>query len=163
MYTFWGCCCRGAADGGSQLFRTKQAVGTHGDTERLTLTCVHTHASTHTCTHTHTHTSGSPGSQLDLHGVTRSPSPRTSICTRSQWGHLCHPGTAVRVTHLHHSPRCQLWLTCQHLQRGELPPTVKAAYHWIPPPPPPAPPSPPPPPPRPTHTHTPLQRAKWAN
>lgn len=42
IYTYWGCWYRGAADGGSQLFRTKLAVGTHGDTKKLTLTCKHT-------------------------------------------------------------------------------------------------------------------------
>lgn len=47
LYTFWSCSWRGVADGGSQLFHTKLALGRHVCTKRLTITCKHTLANTH--------------------------------------------------------------------------------------------------------------------
>lgn len=86
-----------------------------------TLKNTHSHVNTHAHTHTHL---GPLGSQLDLHKVTLSPSPRTPSYTRSQRGHLSHSGTSVWFKHLHCSPGCQLWMTYQHLQQVST--TVKA-------------------------------------
>lgn len=102
LYTFWSCSWRGVADGGSQLFHTKLALGRHVCTKRLTITCKHTLANTHR----HIWATCSPGTQLELHGVTLSPSPRTPSYPHSMRGQVSHSGSHTWI-----GPRCQLCLS----------------------------------------------------
>lgn len=102
LYTFWSCSWRGVADGGSQLFHTKLALGRHVCTKRLTITCKHTLAHTHR----HIWATCSPGTQLELHGVTLSPSPRTPSYPHSTRGQVSHSGSHTWI-----GPRCQLCLS----------------------------------------------------